>query len=222
MRDEGDLTDWNQVAFLFRSVKNDKVVALARFLEAKGIPVYSPRSSMFFEREEIRLMIGALIFLFPQFAKIRQWADEVHLPIWDYYDQACFKAFTDELRRPENSQLLEWARPLAKRHLNLAQNTDYAFSGLFYQLLQFSLFSRYLSEEAMKGVDKGRAARNLATLSTLLARFEYLHYVTVLNPQFLDRNLQRLFNQFFRFLSDGGIDEYEDDSDMRPKDAYPS
>ena len=59
----------------------------------------------------------------------------------------------------------------------------------------------------MKGVDKGRAARNLATLSTLLARFEYLHYVTVLNPQFLDRNLQRLFNQFFQFLSDGGIDE---------------
>ena len=34
------LSDWNQVAFLFRSVKNDKVVALARFLEAAGVPVF--------------------------------------------------------------------------------------------------------------------------------------------------------------------------------------
>jgi DNA helicase-2/ATP-dependent DNA helicase PcrA len=35
------LEDWNQIAFLFRSVTNDRVVALARFLESKGIPVYS-------------------------------------------------------------------------------------------------------------------------------------------------------------------------------------
>ena len=61
LRDSGKLSDWNQVAFLFRSVKNDKIVALARFLEAQGVPVFSPRSNMFFEREEIRLMIGALI-----------------------------------------------------------------------------------------------------------------------------------------------------------------
>lgn len=61
------LEDWNQVAFLFRSVRNDRVVALARFLESQGVPVYSPRSNMFFERDEVRLMIGALIFLFPNF-----------------------------------------------------------------------------------------------------------------------------------------------------------
>lgn len=62
LKSSGKLSDWNQVAFLFRSVKNDKVVALARFLEAQGVPVFSPRSNMFFEREEIRLIIGALLF----------------------------------------------------------------------------------------------------------------------------------------------------------------
>ncbi|SMP79645.1 ATP-dependent helicase [Noviherbaspirillum suwonense] len=103
----GKLTDWNQVAFLFRSVKNEKVVKLARFLEAEGVPVFSPRSNMFFEREEIRLMIGALIFLFPQFPKVRAWAEGVTLPIWDYYDQQCFTAFTTELRKPENKPLLD-------------------------------------------------------------------------------------------------------------------
>jgi DNA helicase-2/ATP-dependent DNA helicase PcrA len=33
MRTRGTITDWNQVAFLFRSVKNPKAVALARALE---------------------------------------------------------------------------------------------------------------------------------------------------------------------------------------------
>ncbi|MBA5623202.1 ATP-dependent helicase [Pseudomonas aeruginosa] len=217
LKASGKLTDWNQVAFLFRSVKNDKVVALARFLEAQGVPVFSPRSNMFFEREEIRLMIGALIFLFPQFPKVRAWAEGVHLDIWDYYDQLCFKPFTDELRKPENKPLLDWARPLAKRHAVLTQNTDYAFSGLFYQLLQFPLFSRFLTEEAAQGVDKGRAARNLGTFSKLLTKFEYLHYVSVLNPEWLEKNIRDLFNQFLRFLQDGGIGEYEDEAEYAPK-----
>ena len=217
LKNSGQLADWNQVAFLFRSVKNDKVVALARFLESQGVPVFSPRSNMFFEREEIRLMIGALIFLFPQFPKVRTWADGVTLPIWDYYDLQCFKPFTDELRKPENKPLLDWARPLAKHHAVLTQNTDYAFSGLFYQLLQFPLFSRYLTEDAVQGVDKGRAARNLGTFSKLLTKFEYLHFVSVLNPEYLDRNLRDLFNQFLRFLSDGGIGEYEDEAEYAPK-----
>lgn len=217
LKSSGQLADWNQVAFLFRSVKNDKVVALARFLESEGVPVFSPRSNMFFEREEIRLMIGALIFLFPQFPKMRGWAEGVHLDIWDYYDQLCFKPFTDELRKPENKPLLDWARPLAKRHVVLTQNTDYAFSGLFYQLLQFPLFSRFLAEEAVQGVDKGRAARNLGTFSKLLTKLEYLHFVSVLNPEFLEKNIRDLFNQFLRFLQDGGIGEYEDEAEYAPK-----
>jgi DNA helicase-2/ATP-dependent DNA helicase PcrA len=217
LKASGKLADWNQVAFLFRSVKNDKVVALARFLENEGVPVFSPRSNMFFERKEIRLMIGALIFLFPQFPKVRAWAEGVHLDIWDYYDQLCFKPFTDELRKPENKPLLDWARPLAKRHAVLTQNTDYALSGLFYQLLQFPLFSRFLTEQAAQGVDKGRAARNLGTFSKLLTKFEYLHFVSVLNPEWLEKNIRDLFNQFLRFLQDGGIGEYEDESEYAPK-----
>jgi DNA helicase-2/ATP-dependent DNA helicase PcrA len=217
LKESGRLTDWNQIAFLFRSVKNDRVVALARFLEGQGVPVFSPRSNMFFERGEVRLMIGILIFLFPQFPKVRQWADGVTLDIWDYYDQQCFAAIATELRKPENKRLLEWARPLAKRHAVLTQNTDYSFSGLFYQLLQFPLFSRFLAEDAMQSVDKGRAARNLGTLSKLLTKFEYLHHVSVLNPQYLEKNLRDFFNQFLRFLYDGGIGEYEDEAEYAPK-----
>lgn len=216
LMNSGQLNDWNQVALLFRSVKNNKVVALAKFLEECGIPVYSPRSNMFFDREEIRLMIGALIFLFPQFPDVRKWSAEANLNIWQYYDERCFKSFTNELRKPENQRLLDWARPLAKHHFRLAQNADYAFSGLFYQLLQFPLFSKYLSEDALQGIDKGRAAHNLATFSTLLSKFEYLHYISVLNPEYLQKNIRDLFNHFLRFLQEGGIDEYEDESEYAP------
>lgn len=216
LKENGKLTDWNQVAFLFRSVKSDKVLNLARHLEGRGIPVYSPRSNLFFEREEVRLMIGALIFLFPQFSEVRKTRSDHEMAIWDYFDNECFGPFTGALREPENARLLEWARPLAKKHLHLAQNADYSFSGLFYQLLQFPLFAQFLDEEQMDGVDKGRAARNLATFSQLISKFEYLHFVTVLNPDYLDRNIRDLFNQFLKFLYDGGINEYEDESEYAP------
>ncbi len=210
------LTDWNQVAFLFRSVKSEKVLELARHLESSGIPVYSPRSNLFFEREEIKLMIGALIFLFPQFSDVRKERADMEMKIWEYYDEQCFQLFVQEIRKPENLRLLEWARPLAKRHFHLTSDADYAFSGLFYQLLQFPLFSRFLDEEQLAGVDKGRASRNLATFSQLLVKFEYLHYVTVLSPRFLTQNINSFFNRYLKFLHDGGINEYEDDSEFAP------
>jgi DNA helicase-2/ATP-dependent DNA helicase PcrA len=216
IKGRGTVTDWNQIAFLFRSVKNPKVVALARELETRGFPIYSPRSNLFFEREEVRLVFGALIFLFPQFPKVRQWAENAHLPIWDYYDHQCFAPLIAELRKPENADLLKWARPLAKRHLTLTTNTDYTFSSLFYQLLRFPLFSRFLDEDEKGRLINERAARNLAQFSGLLVKYEYLHHVSVLSPDFLDQNLRSLFNSYLRFLHEGGIDEYEDAADYAP------
>ncbi len=214
---EGHLADWNQVAFLFKSVKNPKAVGLARFLEEQGISVYSPRSNQFFDREEIRLMIGALIFIFPQFPEIRKWRADAELDIWNYYDHHCFAAFTEELRKAENADMLRWGRTVAKRHLNMTENQNYAFSGLFYELLRFPLFSRYIGEERLKGgLIDSRAMRNLAVFSQLLGKFEYLHHISVLTPEYLDKNIRDLFNQFIRFLKDGGIDEYEDEAEYAP------
>lgn len=212
LKAEGNLTDWNQVAFLFKSVKNDKVKALAQGLEERGIPVYSPRANLFFEREETRLMLGALMLIFPQFRSVRAPKEGVELDIWGFYDSDCLKYFMGEVAKPEHSDLLEWCQRAAKRHLGLSKNADYAFSGLFYQLLQFPLFADYLDAEA----GNARAQRNLATMSQLLAKFEYLHHINVLNPKYLESNLRSLFNQFFKFLKDGGIDEYEDASEYAP------
>ena len=216
LRDSGALTDWNQVAFLFSSVKNAKVVALAEALEAGGISVYSPRSNQFFDRREIRLMIGALISLFPQFREAREWKEGVQFEIWEYYDNDCYQEFSDECRNPENRTLHEWCQERAETHHPLTDATDYVFSGLFYELLQFPLFSQYLGDVTQGDAIDNRPARNLAIFSQLLNKYEYLHHITVLTQNNLDGHLWRLFNQFFRFLKDGGIDEYEDASEYAP------
>lgn len=218
LRETGRITDWNQVACLFRSVKNRRAVELARYLEANGVPVYSPRSNLFFEREEVVLAVGALIFLFPQFEEVikSRWPKNAREPaIWSWYEQ-CLSLFVATLREPEQADLLKWCRYRARDHATLRRPTDYAFSGLFYQLLQFPLFSRYLGEDAHGGVRDSRPARNLALLSKLLTRFEYFHRVPVLAPKYLDANLRQLFNNYFRFLESGGLDEFEDASEYAP------
>ena len=216
LKNIGTLTDWNQVAFLFSSVKNHRAIALAEALEAGGIHVYSPRSNLFFDREEIRLMIGALIFLFPQFPEARKWNRNATLGIWDYYDEECFRPFLTELQKPENKPLLDWCRRQANTHRVLTAPTDYAFSGLFYELLQFPLFNQHLGNATQGGVIDSRPARNLAIFSQLLNKYEYLQRINLLLPEQLNRNLQRLFNRFFRFLKEGGIEEYEDASEYAP------
>ncbi len=210
------LEDYNQAAFLFKSVRNDKVKELATYLEEKGIPVFSPRSDMFFDRKEVRLLVGAFIFMFPQYPQIRKWNDHAYLDIWQYYDQ-CFEEFAQEIRKSENKELKRWAALKAKSHNPLLENTDYAFAGLFYQLLQFPLFRQYVEIDLSEGAYDTRPIYNLSLFSQLLAKFEYLHQIpNVLTPDAINKNLISLFNQYFHFLRDGGINEYEGFEEYAP------
>ncbi|MGE6136353.1 ATP-dependent helicase [Aeromonas salmonicida] len=214
LRDNGKLKDWNQVAFLFHSVKNDKVRELAQSLEDKGIPVYSPRANLFFEREEIRLMLGVLHMVFPMVLPDRKQRSKEGkaLPIWAYYEQHCLVPLITELSKTEQLDLVTWCKKKAHEHINLTKNADSSFLGIIYEILQFPLFSKYLEQKN----GNERAQRNLAQFSRMLGKFEYLHRVSVLNPKYLERNLRDLFDNFFRFLHDGGVDEYEDMSEYAP------
>jgi DNA helicase-2/ATP-dependent DNA helicase PcrA len=214
LKEKNIIDDWNQVAFLFKSVRNHRVTKLANDLEDMGINIYSPRSNMFFDREEIKLMIGAIISIFPQFPEVRKWNENAHLKEWDYFDD-CFELFANEVRKENNSDLKNWMQKKANKHINLKKNTDYSFSDLFYEILQFPLFSRYLDINSYE-IEDLRPSRNLSIFSNLLTKFEYLHNISVLVPKYLDRNIRRLFNNFLRYLMDGGIDEYEDPSDYAP------
>jgi DNA helicase-2/ATP-dependent DNA helicase PcrA len=211
------LDDWNQVAFLFRSVNNSNVRSLSEHLETHGIPVYSPRSNMYFERVEIRLIIGAYLSIFPSYKNIRQGNSGYVNPIWSYYDDECEKLFNAELLKEENKKLAKFVETLKNNHSQLSTNTDYAFIRLFYRLISHTLFANFISEDAMRGPDKGRAQRNLSKFTTFLSKFEYLHNINnVFIPKYFDSNIKKFFNDYLPYLKDGGIDEYEEDEEYAP------
>jgi len=211
------ITNRNQIAFLFRSVKHEKVIGLANYLESKGIDIFSPRSALFFEREEIHLLVGALVFIFPSLFEVLKWSADAHLLVWDFYTE-CKKKFADTIRSnpSKHGPLLKWCQKRAKEHLTLTGKTTYGFAALIYQMLEYPMFSQYLETDLTGNVGTQRAAYNIALLTRLLFKFEYLHNVTVLSEKNIEIHLKQLFNKFLKFIYEGGIGEYEDFDEYAP------
>ena len=212
--DSGKVRDLNQIAFLFRSVKNESVRELANFLEKNNIPVYSPRSNMFFERDEIKLFVGTLIMLCPQYLGLVQ-KGEANKAVLDYYIR-CLKYTSNELSKPECQEVFQWMRFRIKDHLTLNDNFNYAFSGLAYQFLEFYPFNKLLEVDLEKGVHDTRITRNVGLFIKLLVKFEFLNGISVLTKGNFEKYSKRLFDQYIRFLIEGGIAEYEDESEYAP------
>lgn len=218
LKNSGVLTDYNQIAMLCRSVKGDKITGMIEFLEEHGIKVYSPRSEMFFERKEIKQVIGCMILCFPEYIRKLQQRDFAFdfERLYEYYDTQCIAA-AKELILQYRDTLGKWITEKMQKHANLRNdNADYAFTGLLYQLLQFEPFSTYLGIDMKSGVIDERPARNLSILTSILGKYEYLHRIDVFTENNIVDAVERFFNMYFRFLFDGGITEYEDDSEYAP------
>lgn len=223
LKDSGKLTDYNQIAFLFNSVKHAKVTSLATFLEANGINVYSPRSDMFFQREEVQLALGCLMLMFPNYVRGLEDDDYTFLkPEHVSYYRDCIIRANNYLTQPENKDLRNWIRRRGKIHFNLSGTTDYAYCGLLYQLFEYQPFAGILDTELDRGVVDVRPARNIAMLTQIIGKFEYLNRIDVLDSKDykgrrrIDQDTENLFNLYLRLLIDGGIAEYEDDSEYAP------
>lgn len=218
LKSSGVLTDYNQIAVLCKSVKGDKIIGMVEYLEEHGIKVYSPRSEMFFERKEIKQVIGCMILCFPEYVRKLQQRDFSYdfENLYKYYDTQCIAA-ARKLILQYRDTLGKWIAEKMHKHANLRRdNADYAFTGLLYQLLQFEPFSTYLGIDMKSGVIDERPARNLSILSSILGKYEYLHRIDVFTEKNIIESVERFFNMYFRFLFDGGITEYEDDSEYAP------
>jgi DNA helicase-2/ATP-dependent DNA helicase PcrA len=217
LKESGKLTDYNQIAFLFNSVKHDRVTSLARYLEENGMNVYSPRSDMFFDREEIRLAIGCLMLMFPVYVVGLEDESFTFLRPEHYaYYKGCVMAANELLSKPEFSELLRWIRRRGKIHAGLKDTTDYAYSGLMYQMFEFEPFKGILDTEMSAGVVDIRPMRNIALFTQVVGKFEYLHRIDVFSAKYINVNTERFFNLYLRLLFDGGISEYEDDAEYAP------
>lgn len=217
LRQSGKVTNLNQIAFLFRSVKGDRVVKLANFLEENDINVYSPRSDMFFKREEIKLIIGAIMITFSQYVQKLNESSFTFMSedLSNYYIE-CIQYLFKYVNDTKNTKLKEWIKFRALDHSSLTKNTDYGFSGLVYQLFQFEPFKTFLSIDLNSGVVDTRPAYNLSNLSNMVVKYEYLHRLDVLTSSNIEKHTERFFNMYLRFLFDGGISEFEDESEYAP------
>ena len=217
LMDTGKVTNYNQIAFLFNSVKGDKAVALAEYLEEHGINVYSPRSDMFFKRKEIQLTIGLMMLLFPNY--VEGIANDEYAFLQEKhkeYFSNCIEYAREVLGAPENVALRGFIDKYAKIHAHLQDNTNYAYTSLLYQLFAYEPFGSILNIDMHAGVVDVRPARNLSLLSQVIGKYEYLHRIEVLSPKKIDEDTEKFFNLYLKLLYDGGINEYEDDSEYAP------
>lgn len=215
LKESGTITDFNQVAFLFRSVKHERVRKLASYLEENGVPVYSPRSDMFFDREEIKLLIGTLLLIFPNY--VRKLSSDKYMPknMVDYYLNKCLQTFKEYNTKHPNSPLVKWCANKGMELSNPNGTFDYAFTGLVYQAMQFEPFLSMMNSD-ISGVVDSRAVRNLAEFTKLTTRYEYLHKINVFTAKGINIDITQFFNRYLRFLYEGGIGEYEDESEYAP------
>jgi superfamily I DNA and RNA helicases len=221
LKNSGKIQDYNQLAFLFSSVKHERVISLVRFLESNRINVYSPRSDMYFRRVEVMQALGCMMLMFPNYVKGLENGEYKFLDTTHYfYFRDCIKAANEFVIHPDNLELKRFIRAHGKKHSLIATTssgtTDYTYSGLLYRLFMYKPFRDILDIDIGVGIVDVRPARNLAKLTQIIGKFEYLHNVDVLTGKYIVKITELLFNMYLKLLFDGGITEYEDDEEYAP------
>ena len=212
----GNISDYNQVALLFRSVKSEEAVEIGKFLEENGIPVYSPRSDLFFERDEVKELLGCLMMCFPRYlSDLKQglFVYGISDRLRAYYIQCLMAARSCVKLDPP---LLAFLEKTGRTIQGLREGSELRLLDIFYRIIAFSPFREYLQISLKETVYRTRAARNLSELSRMLAKFSHLHGMHVLSEDNKDRLPEELFNVFLKYLHEDGIGEYEDVSEYAP------
>ncbi|MCM1578096.1 MAG: ATP-dependent helicase [Ruminococcus sp.] len=217
MRREGYITDLNQIAFLFRSVKGTEARELGGYLEENGIAVYSPRSKMFFERTEVKQITGCMIMCFGTYLtdlKRNSFTLPIHEKLREYY-KSCVGEAAGLFK--ENALLHEAVRELFGETAGIKGNSDMSLLGIFYRLMSFEPFKSYLDVSLEDNAGRVRAARNLSEVSRMLSKFSLLHNMQHLTGDNKVDCPEQFFNEYLKYLYIDGIGEYEDISEFAPK-----
>lgn len=215
LQESNALSDLNQITFLANSVKGERIKNLIGFFEENKIPIFSPRSDFYFEREEIKLLIGFLLIIFKRYIDAYQ-RGEIYetVTIKDYYIKKCLLSAQRYIKNHPDPELLQFIRTHAKIYTQIdkGQSTDDNITSLIYKLIQFEPFAGFLTDSSL-------ATRNLSMFVNLTVKFEKYYNVSVLSESKLDSILKNYFSVFLHYLYQGGISEYEDGEVLAPSGA---
>ena len=209
LKEQSKISDYNQVALLLHSVKEQHGNTYVKVLEKKGIPVYCSRSGRYFHRDEVKLITGCFAYIFncPAISALDSVAND---EISDYIKQslslliqtleaffplaACLSGLQKEFAELTEGQVLN-------KHL-----IEY-----FYQIIAFEPFVTFTGEKEYEN-----KMRNLVIYSQLLQTFQNFYDSDVIRYEDRERLIKGFFGRFLRLLFDDGVNEYEN-----PKDPFP-
>lgn len=207
---EGVITDYNQICFLFRSVKSERVTSLINSLTKKGVSVFAPRSDMFFTRDEVLISIGLLLLVFRSIDSILIAGKVNDAVLHDYYEM-CREHVAKIIRSDasKHEELKKWLKRTSDIFNHIKARTNLRLSSILYECFQFSILSDYLDVDLRGNAHQQRAAFNLALLTHIITKFEANEHISGLSPSNLQNVLVSFFGYFLRFLKEGGLEEYE-------------
>ena len=216
LKRRSNISDYNQIAFLFRSVKSKEATEIGAYFEANGIPVYSPRSDMFFDRVEVKQLLGCIIMCFESYMldlKKNMFLHRISDSLRGYYI-SCLKTALPLVKADE--VLMQYIDSVKDTIVGLRGESDLCLLDIFYHLIAYEPFKGYLQASLKDNVMKSRAARNLSDLSRMLSKYAFLHdmhNVSAVNKLLMP---EELFNIFFKYMIEDGVGEYEDESEYAP------
>lgn len=201
------IEDYNQVALLLKSVKHEHSKHYLDALEDAHIPAYAPRAREFFENEEIKLIMGCYSVIFGFHGDAVKDLEGSFSELVEYTQTAISALGPYSQIIPELTKYLQ-RKVKDIEEIKEGQSLDLTVADYLFNLIAFMPFSRFMKNE--------NRARNFAIFSQLLAIFQdyyNINIVTYKNREWIPR---LLFNSFFKFLLDGGINEYEDPDNPIP------
>lgn len=216
LKANGNISNLNQIAFLFKSVKSKEATEVAEYLETNGVPVYSPRSDMFFARKEVKQILGCIMFCFNHYMtdlKNNIFRYSISKELREYYIGCRVEAIAII---KESASLKEYILNQALEIINLKEDMNIGLLDILYKILSFEPFRGYLQADLRQNVIESRAARNLAEISRMLAKYCFLHDMHQITVDNRNEIAEQWFNLYLKYLFIDGIGEYEDESDYAP------
>jgi DNA helicase-2/ATP-dependent DNA helicase PcrA len=195
------IEDWSDIVLLLKSVRPEFTKHYIEELKSKNIPYFCPRAKLYFENEEIKLLIACYAIIFDFYKE----DDLKNYPHKEYIEEAIkllYKKISPALKDYLHRKVIQIE--------NLKEGSlDLTILDYFYQLLAYEPFSLYLR-------DKNKAY-NLSTFSKLISVFQDYYNITLVTSKNKNKIKFYLFGSFFNFIIEVGIDEYEDQYNPIPK-----
>lgn len=191
-------TDLNQMVILCNSPKTKQMKNMMYYLEQQGIPIYCPKAKEYFNRKEVKLLIGILYLCF-------QHNTYKYKDLNNYY-QECILIVEQEVKL--NSILHDFINNMYQYHLDDSKTINYSLLLLFYRILSFHPYKSLLDHES-NDLYGERGKHNIGIFSDVIKEFELVHGCFSIPRESIVNFVDDFFNKYMGYMFYGGIDEYQ-------------